>query len=217
MTANVYYTVDEVAANAATIIRGSTREDRHIYRQWVWNGERELGYSEMQVGSDCILVEDLAARKPDNYRKLKDIALLDCNGNEYRAKMRGYFQRNHEDLLATEIRSIDIYENDNYFVLGSNGSIITHVKIDYYGMPLDADGNPKIPEHHMLPLMFFVKFMDALVRGENQSEISEAERRWKMEAAKCRGKNKMPSQPQAREIMEQWMTMIPQRLNQNEY
>ena len=40
---------------------------------------------------------------------------------------------------------------------------------------------------------------------------------WKQEAARCRGRNKMPSQPQAKAIMKEWMSMIAQRLNQNEY
>lgn len=217
MTANVYYTVDEVAANASTIIKGSRREDRHLYRQWVWNGEKELGYSEMQVGNDCIPVENLCARKPDNYRKLKDIALLDCDGREYMVKMRGYFKRNHEDQLEGQTRSVDVYEDDNFFYLGSNGDIITHVKIDYYGLPLDDDGNPKIPEHHLMPLMMYVKFMDNLRNSQSQSQIIESERMWKQEAARCRGRNKMPSQPQAKAIMKEWMSMIAQRLNQNEY
>jgi hypothetical protein len=217
MTANVYYTVDQVAANASTIIKGSRREDRHLYRQWVWNGEKELGYSEMQVSSDCITVENLCARKPDDYRKLKGIALLDCEGREYEAKMRGYFKRNHEDLNEGYVRAVDVTEDDNFFYLGSNGDIITDIKITYYGLPLDEDGSPKIPEHHLLPIMLFVKFMDSLRNSTSQSQISETERMWKYEAAKCRGKNKMPSQPQAKEIMKEWMSMIAQRLDQNQY
>jgi hypothetical protein len=53
-----------------------------------------------------------------------------------------------------------------------------------------------------MPIMMYVKFMDNLRNSQSQSQIIESERMWKQEAARCRGRNKMPSQPQAETINE---------------
>lgn len=216
-TSQAYETIDEVVAFAASRIDGVTREDRLIFRTWVWQAEKKLGFSQMQMSSAEIEVNNLAARKPDEYRKLVDMALFDADGKEYWHKYRGYSPRNHEDLLEGYERKVDVYEDDNFFFLGSNGSNITTIKIDYYGLPLDEDGMPKIPEHHVFPISQFIKYLYLDRKGENQSAIQAALNEWKLLAAGARGQNKMPSPEAGREIAKEWMSMIAQPLNKNDY
>ena len=42
-------TVDEVVAEAASIIKGATDQERHLMRQWAYSGNAEIGVPKLNI------------------------------------------------------------------------------------------------------------------------------------------------------------------------
>jgi hypothetical protein len=201
-----FYNIGEIVDHATTIIEDATDLDRVIFRQWAWLGERQLGFGGFNEETKDIVVEDLSIRKPRDMAQPIDIALYDSAGAEYQYKYQSGKKRIH--IVDPNQGKIDISEDPYFFHLGSNGAGIAYAKFRYYAYPIDDDNNPMFPEHHILALMMFIRWMWAIKKNTNRSEIAEAKADWLGESMKAKSSNKIPHKMKSDEITKQWMSMI---------
>jgi hypothetical protein len=202
-----YYNIDEVVAEAMLVTSNVTDADRLIARQWVGSAMEFLGMSEDEIEVCEIIPKNLLARKPDNCRKLIDIACYDEAGNYiphvfHAGKKRIY--PNTNVLVATtttnsdgesETRvtytAVDVSEDRFNIVLGTNASDVYKIKIRYFSYPIDADGLPMIRSDEKQAIIYFIRFCKALKDDENQGKIAQDEMRWMREADRVKASKKM--------------------------
>ena len=105
---------------------------------------------------------------------------------------------------------IDVYEDENCIHLGSgaNSNTIETIILRYWGYPIDDEGNPKIPEEYIPAIMFYVKYMDAVSKGRPISTVALLQNEWRTQKMKQKGNNKMPDTIEAREIIDDWLSLI---------
>jgi hypothetical protein len=201
-----FLNIDEVVAHAESVIKDADEAARSLFRQWAWLGERQLGFGGYSEETKDLPVEDLAIRKPSDMASPKDIALYTADHAEYQFKYQGGKKRIHN--MDSSQGKIDLSEDPYFFHLGTNGGNIAYVKLRYYAYPIDEDNNPMFPEHHLLALMMFIRWMWEIRKNENQSAIAMAESDWLKQSTKTKAANKMPHELKGIQIAKQWMSMI---------
>lgn len=205
-----FITIEETVAACSTIIKNPSREDRLLFRMWIWIAEKQIGCIKSNIKTDSLSVLNLVARKPDDFLSTIDFALIDNKGNDVRYRYKGQNgKRVHPITGVNNPRMIDVYEDDNLFYLDSNGSNIELVNVRYRAYPIDSNGLIKIPEDHLYAIMIFVNYMYSMRESISLSRVHELKLEWKVQAAKARGKNKMPNTAEGREIMNSWNSLIP--------
>lgn len=213
--------IDEVAALASTIIEGSTKEDRNLFKTWIYTGQKRLYYGVLDLKTEKVDACELAILKPKDFGKLKDIALFKEDGTEVVYKYQGEGWRIHEDIDYTRYpysTRVDLSETNDYFHLGSNGDSVCYAMLRYYAVPVDENGQLRIPEDNMLALAFFCKWMWALLKNDNQSEIAERKKDFRNEAARVNAERNLPNMVEGREIARTLNSMIPRvNLNQDQF
>lgn len=204
-----FITSDEVVSTAATVIKGAEEDPylRNIMKTWVWLGEQNLAHPASLVKTTEIGVSDLSSKKPSDFASTIDIALFDDDDMEYSFVFRGSKKRIHGSSDMNYF--IDVYEDPSFFHLSSNGSNVCTIKLTYYALPLDEDGNMMIPSSHLEPLVLFCRYMAAVRNNEPAGNIAQLDGMWKIKAAGVRGDQKMPTPVHAREILNKWISMIP--------
>lgn len=218
-----YITIDMLIARAQTTIPTSDAMDRNIWREWVWMGLQDLGISDEDVRTIVIYPKDGLAKKPDDMRSMIDLALYDASGNQLTHKFRTGGKRIHQDQrvydaygittggLTNEV-PVDVSEDRWNIILGTNGDHVTNIIIRYFSYPIDPETNlPLIREDETMALVYFIRFMHAMRKDENRSEIAEKQRMWYQESDRVKARKKMESvtPEKARSIMRNWMRMIP--------
>ena len=83
--------VDEVIAEACTVIKNVTEQEKIFMRQWAYTALRKIGLTNINIQvSDRLYLDDWSVKKPDNLIRTNDIALYNSNGNEILTKFKGY-------------------------------------------------------------------------------------------------------------------------------
>jgi len=202
-----FLNIAEVVANSISILPNPTDAEKIIFRQWIYIAQRDMGFPAMDVRQADITPHDLSVRKPDDFSSAIDVALFLTDGSEVASSYQGAGKKIHKEFRSGAV-TVQISETPTYFHLESTGASVTCFTLKYYGLPIDDDGMPKIPERCNLAIMMFVKWMWS-VRNNESIGIREQNRRdWISEAAKQRSKNKMPSMLQGEQIVKSWMSMI---------
>lgn len=213
-------TLDEVLAEASSIIKDATEQEKIFMRQWIYRAQRQIGFSHVDIKvSDPILLIDYSAQKPDDFIKAIDIALFDEDDNEIVSKYKGWGQkpdeggiaRTHQDVRSI-VSAINISEDLNYFHTGtfSQGEDDTaYVVVKYYALPVDPNtALPLIPEGNTLAIMMYIRYMWAMRQNENQTSIAMAEQAWLRYRAMARSSNHTPSVLEGKEIARTINSMI---------
>jgi hypothetical protein len=197
--------LDEVVANAMTIIPGVKKEMRPYFDQWAWLALRQLGPVKENLAVATLTLEDLSFAKPSDFISAIDIALFNAAGEELKYHYRSGKQRIH-NTEETNSCFIEVSEGDQYYYVSSNADTagINHAVLRYYAMPLDENGRPVIQDYMTVAIMAFCRWMWELREGKGSS----GEAMWRVEAARARSKGKMPDMLQGKQIARTWMTMI---------
>ena len=207
--------VDEVIANACTLFEEVSDELTLVMRQWVWWALRSIGPSDYNLGVASINIVDGSAKKPvDMTGKIKDLSILDCNGRELDYRYN-YSQGNLPDKIRGERRSkIDIYEDNDYIHFGDFDPKPEVVHIKYFKLPIDDCGMPLVPEDHLNAIIAYLTYMYYLRKGNNYAMIGMCKNEWNVERDRIRSKNRAVYGIQAKQIMKEWMSLLPnQRYN----
>jgi hypothetical protein len=209
--------MEEVVATAMTIVPGATQEHQVLFRQWVWEAVKQIGPTTHWVKTCEIKAKNLSIPKPKDLASTLTIGLFDESGHEIHYTWQGYGDRVHIDrfqnhaLLTREDATfrIDLSEDAYYFHIGTNGKSVAYAKLRYLALPIDSDSKLLIPEDNILACATFCRWMWAMRKGDNQSEIDLSRDTWYRERDRIYGDNKMPSVMQANHFaMNRYLSLI---------
>lgn len=227
-----FYTVDEIISAIYTRIDHIDDRDELVYRDWIYDAEREIGAPNLYIKKKKVPVTDFMFEKPCDLAHLVDLNLLGSGGQVYNYEFDGSNFLDSEvaldntdttyDLGLNRSHPIRVAEQEHCFVIGSNANGVVEAEMSYYAFPIkeDDDGTYSIliPETHKLAVISYVEFQH-FKRERNRtrkqgnlvpmSEVTYYEDKWIREMQKSKGRNKMPNLPELDTIAFKWMTMIP--------
>ena len=204
-----FISVEDVVANAQSVIPEADDRATNIMKQWVYLGIKEIGVSLEDIKVAELYPEDNSVRKPEDIIVIDDIALLDSAGNEYQYHYRGPGTRIHSASEPTDDYPIDISEDDYYIHFGSTGSGITKVVIRYYALPIDEHGDIKIKQDYLVPLIDYLQYMWA--RRTKDKNVGFYLSLWKEQMLKAKAKNRAVSPIAMKALSEKINSMIKKK------
>lgn len=214
---STFVNVDEPIAVAMGLIPNSDSFDKAVARQWAYMGTRDIGASPHWV-EDCVLYpnSNLSMRKPDDMWKAMDISLLDSNNIELRFVYRGLGRRIHASghvaldtgEYAPQLHAaIDLSEDSHFFHLGSNGTVVHCAKLKYWKLPVDVYGQPMIPEHQVLAIALFIRWMWSMANSDKEDrKLSRME--YLQARSEARALGKMPSGIEMDQVAKEWVSLM---------
>ena len=215
--ASNFISVDEPIAVAMGLIPNSSSVEKAVARQWAYMGLRDIGAG-IHWLEDCVLYpnSNLSMRKPDDMWKAIDIALLDTNGQELRFSYKGLGRRIHSsgklsldsgEYAPSLHAPIDLSEDNFYFHLGSNGSSVYCAKVKYWKLPVDTYGQPMIPEHQLLAIALFIRWMWSMAHSDKEDrKLARIE--YLQARSEARALGKMPSGIEMDQVAKEWPNML---------
>ena len=216
-----FLTIDQVTAEAMTILPGATSEDRIYAKQWAYTALREIGPSRNNIRVVDLFPDDnLTFRKPDDCQSVIDIAVFNSNNNELRSKYRSGNKRIHQPrnvfvnlgIFVEEFNSIVEISEDAHFMYMSSTATSGHAsyaKLRYFSFPVDDEGNPMFPEYTRLAIVLFIRWMWSMRTGEINS--NQAKEDWKEQRNIAKSKQRL-NQLEFKQIAKEFNSMI-QKVN----
>jgi len=196
---------DEVIAEAVSVLGYGEDEEvaKNFARQWAWRALQSLGTTDDTIQVCEITAKNFLLKKPGNLKELVEIALFDSNGCYIPHIFHNGNKRIYPDIdqyyytvtlsdgtTTTYYFPIDLSENDNSYVIGTNGDMVTTALIRYYPYPLDASGTPTVREDEVEAIIAYVRWRWSMRRNENQSEIQSNKMLWYEQCDKCKAGKK---------------------------
>lgn len=208
-----YVDIDEITATALSVIADASETDRLYFRQWVYLGLKDIGPTTSDVKTAKIKQKDGFIKKPTNATSIIDIALYDLACRELRYKFQGKGRRIHErrskNWSNDSFEPLDLSEEGSFFVVGTRGQeLVDYAEMTYFSLPLDTSGLPKIPAHYILALVQFIRYMYSQRVNDGRLSVNNEYSRWLQLRVEARGRNKMPTELEAKQIGKEWVTMI---------
>jgi len=212
-------TMEEVVANAATIVQAEDREARNLFRQWAYLGARQLLHNKGDIEVDEITPAAGLIAKPKYFVKGKGLALYDSDGGELYWRFNPYTkERIHDTNIYVENRNKGSYpivtvteQSDAYALDSYYGDSVALAKLRYYKLPIDANTDePFFYSNQLLALMFFIQWM-WYTRNRDLAAAGAAKADWMVEQHKVKIDNKIPDEMEAQEIAKTWNSMIQKK------
>lgn len=219
-----FVSIDETIDTAISFIEGADSVDRNIFKQWAYLALRQIGPSKAWFKDATLYPDDFTLRKPDDCYKLVDVALFTSIGQELSYAYRGTGTRIHNANQPAVVNAnstgfaitsvIDLSEDSYYLHLGSTqdqaGSLVSYAKIKYLQLPIDENGQPKIPEGQVFAIAMFIVWR-WISKSQNRSgiDIQQAKQDWIEQRNMAKSLNRLPSQLEGTEIARKWLTMLP--------
>lgn len=201
--------LDQVTAEAASLIGAAETKDRLLFKQWVYTALREIGVGKQNIDTCILYPKDFSFTKPQDMTSTIDIALYNSSNAELNYKYNSGRVRIHQSKTQSSTSDlVDLSEDDFYFHLGSNGSDVAYARIRYFKFPVDDDGLPKIPEDQVFAIMMYIRYAWSMRKNDNRSEIDQNRQTWLAERDRAKSRNKMPSMLEGKQIAKEWMSMI---------
>lgn len=211
MADNRFITLDELIANAITIIPNADDSDRNIFRTWVYNCLTDIGILYEKTETCKITAHDRSVRKPQRCLSVKDIGLYNKSDQELVYIYRG---KRGEDIVhhgkkAVGIRPIYVSEDEYYFHFDSdNGNEVSYAILEFYSIPTDENGEVFVPYYMVEAVNMYLRWYWSLRQNESRSEIAQNMAMYKDAKVKVKAKNRVPSLLQGKAMMQKWVSMI---------
>lgn len=210
----MYVSLDHVVSFSKTIIKDADSIDINTFREWVYYSLLFLGISDDELDVAELIPQNSIAALPPHCRHIYELSLFDSAGNQLNHKFRTGKVRIFSDNRSNVVggNPIDVSNDRNNIILGTNGGVVGKILIRYFKYPLDENGQPLIREDDVIACAHFVKYMKALRDDENQSKIAQYDSLWKLHADKAKAAKKMNSMTpeKAKTILAEGMRHIPQ-------
>jgi hypothetical protein len=210
--ANRFLTLDEVAANAMTIVPTKSTEDRNIFKQWAWIALRDLGPSYDNIDVCTLYPSSHDLRKPQDFAMAMDIALFDSNDNELKYKFRRGKYRIHQQSIQTDTCGtvIELSESPFFFHMSTDtiSDRVAYAVLRYFKLPVDKDGVPMVPETALLAIMSFIRYMWELKEGSDRLMIATTQATWNQERERAKGRFRNTNMLMGKQIAKEWMSLI---------
>lgn len=212
--------MDEVVANAATIIPGEDREARNLFRQWAYLGARKLNFNKLDIETEMIVPVSNIITKPIYLVRTIDMAFFDSKGTEliYRfeegVKDRIHTVNKYKDRRNANFPIITVSEQEDAYVLDSYyGDAVVNAAIRYYRLPVDSvTFEPYFYSSQLMALMMFIRWMWFLRKGD-VSQAAGAKKDWLIEQHIAKVEMKMPDGMELKEIARTWNSMIQKKFH----
>jgi hypothetical protein len=213
-----YVKIDEVVAEAKSVISTADEQDEILMRQWVWRGLQDVGIAQDEIQVCTIYPKNFLAKKPADCRAILDIALYDSEGCQIKHVFRTGKKRlypiaaNAPAVVSDDEVNplwVDVSEDRTNLILGSNATTVASVGIRYFSYPLDVDGLPMIRQDEVMALVYFCRFMWSLRKNDNRSEIEQNRNMWLLESDRARARKKLINNEQLKTITAVWRSLIP--------
>lgn len=205
-----FLTLDEVVANAMTVIPNAKKELRPYFNQWAWLALRQIGPAKEHINVAQLPYDagEFSLQKPVDLVAAIDLALFNSRNQEIKYHLRPGKQRIHQ--VEKERNTLEVSEGEYYYYVSSNANDfdLNFGLLRYYAMPVDLEGKPLIPEYMTVAIMAFCRYMWALRDGQNNGSIQLAEHTWRVEKARAQSIAKTPDMLEGKQIARTWMTMI---------
>jgi len=217
--ASEFINVSAVIAEASSVIKTFTEQEKALARQWAYTAVRKIGLGKLDIkNSDEIPVVDWSAEKPAGLASTIDIALFDSSDREIVTSFKGRSQhdvegslsRTHQDIRNIGL-AIQVTEDDTYFNIeefSDDAPANIYMKVRYYSYPVDLEGYPKIQETHTLAVMMYIRWMWVMREGKSLGAEQLAREVWLREAAAAYGRMKTPSRLVGKETAKGLNSMI---------
>lgn len=200
-----YLTLDDITAEAMSIIPGATSEEKLYARTWAYRALRQFGPSQNNIEVCDLYPDSFAFTKPDDFISAIDIALYDEADRELKSKYKNGKTRIFQKREPLDDR-IEISEDDFFFYISTDAADVAKAKLRYYAHPLDKDGNPQFPEYLVIPISLFIRYFWAL--RNNESAAQSHEQSWKMAKSEVMGKHRPVSGLRFKQLTKEWNSMI---------
>lgn len=205
----MYIPLNEVTAEAMSILKSADSTDRLLARQWAYRALQKIGPFRGAVTNCKIDAKALSIKKPDDFQHPAiDLALYDHKGHEIPFIFKGRGKRVHDKDNSLRPNMVHVSEDEYFFHLSSDADLVSYAKLRYFSIPKDSEGQLLIPEDYVLAIVFFIRYMYSMRQNDNQSEIEANQVRWFRERREARGRAKMPSMLEAEHIAKSWMSVI---------
>ena len=214
-----YITAAEVIAEASSVIKTFTEQEKALARQWCYRAVRKIGLTRLDKKTSAhIPIVDWSAEKPTDLASTIDIALFDSTDREIVTRFKGRSQHSTEGTIARTHQdarqvayALHITEDDTYFNIEEfedDSLSDIYIVVTYYAYPVDLDGYPKVHEAYTLAVIMYIRYAWALRERQSLGEIQEARNTWLREAAAAYGRVKTPSMLEGKEIARGLNSMI---------
>lgn len=217
--------LDSVVSEALLIIGASGDDEvaRPFAQQAAWRAISDFPVSEEDIKVCTITAKNLMLKKPEDMHQFLEVALYDANGcfipHVFHAGKKRIYPNteSYSYTVTTDTGDVtyhlpvDLSEDRTSFFIGTNGTNVSYAQVRYFAWPMDSSGYPMIREEEVLTCMYFIRFMWSLRKNENQSEIQQNERLYKIESDRCRARRKAAdlSQDKIKTILASMNKMIP--------
>jgi hypothetical protein len=194
--------MNEVVAEAISVVGAGQDEEliKTFAPQWIWRAIIDMPVMEDNIKVCKIQAKDYMLKKPADMQRFMEIALYDTGGQYidhvfHTGRSRIYPDTNVyppalEDENADTCHPVDLSEDQNAFIIGSNGGAVSTAKVRYFAYPLDKDNMPMVRDEEVMMCIHKIRWMASMRENDNQSMIAENERRYKQEADRQRAKRK---------------------------
>lgn len=212
------YTIDEVTANAMSVVGTATAEDRNLFRNWAVLGLKQLGPNRNDVKIVQITPNSNGLiKKPDDFTHGIDLALFTTADHELQYQFNHGAARIHNDRFSLQDEEmqdaitgrVDVSEDAYYYQLGNNSSVVGYAIIRYFAYPIDSEGIPLFDEEDLEAIVAYCRYNWSLRKNDNRSEIEQNRQIWLEERDRRKGAKKMPDSLAMRGIASRWMSLIP--------
>lgn len=206
-----YLPVDEVIAEIGIDTDSEDSRDVLVYKEWIFRALRNISYSENQrKTSPLIAVVDFQFPIPCDLAEPIQLNLLTSAGTPLL-----FHWRNGVGFTGEQTCNITVGEQDGFYVISSNATVVHQAELQYWVMPVDEDGQPLTPEIFLEAVIAFVDWKwFARQRRRKPKEVSYNEimayqQKFNLLAQQAHGRAKMPNQMQAERIGRENMSRIP--------
>lgn len=225
-----YVSIQEAVANAMIALGLEQDEYRAIFTDWAYEATRSIGVSDVNLKSTEITITSGLAAVPNDMAYPDEIALRKNGTDEYAYPM---YDTSYWQNLPSNDQAYRYTENYYVNIQGTNFVVSSDVTADgfnrlvlrYWAYPIDADGDPLIPEYYIRAVTAYIEFMYTKRLRQRKrsevpmSEVASYENRWLNMKRDAVAQRNQPTKPEIEGALQQWLTMLPnqRRLNRKHY
>lgn len=223
-----YVTIDEISASAFVALGLDNDEYRNVFANWAYQATRSIGLTTTQLTTATLTISNGTATPPSGMVMPYAFALKKSNADEYAYP---FFDSNFwKDIPSNEQAN----RRDDYIINYQGGQFVFSSRVEadgydrlliqYYGLPVDEDGIPLVPEYYIRAVTAYIEYMyikQQRYRKRTEIPMSEVQilnNEWlklKLDAVRWRN---TPSKPEIDAAIQEYMTMLPNfsRLNRQQ-
>jgi hypothetical protein len=213
-------TIDQVISNAMIALGMENDRYRVIFYEWAFQGLRDIGLTTISLTTSTgTITTGNTFPIPTNCVYIDSIAVKNSTAGTVAYPMfdSNYWSSVPDDDQTTYDKDYVVSKQGSDLVFSTTirGNSYDQVIIRYYGMPVDSDGVPLIPEYYLRAIVAYIEYMFVKrerYRKRNEIPMSEIQvlyQQWVTLKADAMSKRNQPQKPEIEAAIATWLTMLP--------